>query len=102
MSVYRCRIKSLHIIKCNRRINQKSKYTCPDKIPECNSDKAVNGPPICFKPGCTPAELNIVPRFKTHKNHRNYLECTESCTKRHNSNRSTSEIEMMKCTKYAT
>src|ERR1035437_409225 len=101
MSVYWGCVQSLHIVKRNRWVYQKSKYACTNKIPEGNCYKTVNRPFIPFYPGCAPAELHIVPCFKTHKYQGNHLQCAEGRSKSHDSCRRTCEIEMMEGSQYA-
>src|SRR5690606_37356214 len=100
MSMYGCRVKSLHVIKCNRRIYNKPEDSRSQKIPERDRKQKEYGPFVVFEPLCGLAHAIVVVGLKADKDKRYNLQCTESGSHCHYPRRSTGEVEMMERTKY--
>src|SRR5687768_1356259 len=96
MGVNRSRVKSLHVIQSDRRIDHESEDSRTDKIPERDRDKKVNDPLVLVEPRLHFRMPDVLKRFVTNEYKRNDLECAEHGAERECDGRRAREIKVMK------
>src|SRR5262245_13229322 len=91
----RRRVKPLHIVEGNRRIDHKSEDPGTDEVPERNGDEKVDHPFVLTEPRSDALAMNILPGFEADHYQRHDLECAEYGAECERHRRRSCEIEVM-------